>query len=307
MAKYIITGGCGFIGSRLAKKLIEENHQVIIIDDLSNGSQTLPEATLKKHNITEIDSISVLFQQCDGCFHLAAIPTVELEFNEWLNLHKINLTGSLNVFKCAIDAGNIPTVYASSCSVYGNSKSLPLHEDQYIQPVSSYACDKYSTELNAHFLAYNYQLPVCGLRFFNVYGPGQNPNSPYSGVITHFITNILNNKPIDIYGNGEQTRDFVFVDDVVNALIHAMYHIKKMPEVVNICSNNSLSINQLADLLSTLIGRKSKKVYHPPRRYDVTHSLGSNKKMQDNDIMLSYSLEKGLSKTIEFYKNSIPS
>jgi UDP-glucose 4-epimerase len=303
MSRYLITGGCGFIGTHLAKKLAQQNHQIVIIDNFSNSINPVQKARIEKTSITDIDAVAPFFENCDGCFHLAAIPTVELELNQWLNLHEINLNGSLNIFKCAIDAGNIPTVFASSCSVYGNCNLLPLEESQYIEPLSSYACDKYASELNAHFLAHNYQLPITGLRLFNVYGPGQNPSSPYSGVITHFITNILQDKPVDIYGDGCQTRDFVFVEDVVTALIKTMSNIEFKSNIINICSNTSITINQLAELISNLIGKKCKKNYLPPRSVDVTHSLGANKKMTEAGIELKNSLEQGLAKTITYYRN----
>lgn len=252
MANYLVTGGCGFIGSQLTSKLLAEGHAVIVVDDLSNGHIIYPKATYIEKDISQLENIHKLFKGLDGCFHLAAIPAVNMDFAKWFTFHRTNLNGSLNVFKAAIDAGNIPVVYASSCGVYSDINRLPLTEGQFLNPLSSYGCDKLSTELNASFLAHAYQLPSMGLRFFNVYGPYQQATSPYSGVITNLIINLLNNESLLIFGDGEQTRDFVFVDDVVNNLIHAMNTLKQQAHVVNICSGIKITINELADLLAAL-------------------------------------------------------
>ncbi len=301
LAKYLITGGCGFIGSQLTKKLIKKDHDIIIVDDLSNGKIIHPEAIFIKQDITQLDAIRELFIDIDGCFHLAAVPTVNIEIERWFDVHKINLDGSLNVFKAAIDAGNIPVVYASSCGVYGNSKRLPLKEDLFINPLCSYGCDKLSTELNAYFLAHDYQLPSIGLRFFNVYGPYQQETSPYSGVITHFMTNILENKPLIIFGDGEQTRDFVFVGDVVDNLIHAMNTLKHGAHVVNICTGHKTSINQLVTLISQFGSQQSIIDYQPARQCDAKHSYGSRKKMNAYGFDIKHNMKQGLMKTFDYF------
>jgi UDP-glucose 4-epimerase len=303
MAKYLITGGCGFIGSLLTRRLLAQQHEVVIIDNLSNGNIIYPEATLVKEDITQLDNISEFFVGVDGCFHLAAVPIVNIDFEQWFEVHNTNLQGSLNVFKAAIDAGNVPVVYASSCSVYGNKKRLPLTENQFIRPLSSYGCDKLSTELNANFLAHTYQLPSMGLRFFNVYGPYQQPMSPYSGVITHFITSLLENKPLIICGDGEQTRDFVFVEDIVDNLIHAMKILKRQAHIVNICTESSITINELAELLSHLFGKKCVKIHEDARPDDVKDSCGSQKKMKKYGFKINYKVKEGLLKTVDYFKS----
>ncbi|MDP3562159.1 MAG: EAL domain-containing protein [Legionellaceae bacterium] len=301
MAKYLITGGCGFIGSQLTCKLIETGHDVIVIDNLSNGKIIHPKAKFVKQDITQFDAMYELFANIDGCFHLAAIPTVSIEIENWFNTHAINLEASLNVFKAAIDAGNVPVVYASSCGVYGNATNLPLNEDQLVKPLCSYGCDKISTELNAYFLAHEYQLPSMGLRFFNVYGPYQPENSPYSGVITRFITNLLEDKPITIFGDGKQTRDFVFVEDVVDNLIHAMKILKHGAHVVNICTGHKTSINRLITLLTQNLNRDCTKEYLPARPFDAKHSYGSLEKMKKYGFTVKNNIEQGLIKTIDYF------
>lgn len=296
MAKYIVTGGCGFIGSRLVESLIKLAHEVVIIDDLSNGHVIHPKASFFKKDVTIYDDIEPLFSECDGCFHLAAIPTVEMTVDQWFDIHRINLQGSLNVFRCAISVGNLPVVYASSCGVYGNCTQLPLSEEQIIHPISAYGCDKYSTELNAYFLNHIYQLPTLGFRIFNVYGPGQRYDSPYSGVITHFIEHLRNNKPLIIYGDGKQTRDFIYVDDVVNILISGMTTLKHEAHVVNACTGKSVTINALANIMSKLYGATNRVQYLPARALDVQDSCGDPSMMHQYKLSAPTSLEEGLMK-----------
>ena len=303
MAKYMVTGGCGFIGSQLTKKLITQGHEVIVVDDLSTGTIINPDAKLVILDITEPDCLSELFIGLDGCFHLAAAAAVNIDFEDWFSFHKLNLNGSLNVFKAAIIAKNIPVVYASSCGVYGSAKRFPLTEGQSLKPPSAYGCDKLSTELNAHFLAGAYQLPSLGLRLFNVYGPYQHDSSPFAGVITHFITHLLNNKPLTIYGDGEQTRDYIFIEDVVDNLIYAMHKLTRGAHVVNLCTGVATSLNQLTKLLADLTEKKLIKNHQPARPNDAKNSYGSQKKMHAYGFNLKHDLRQGLLKTINHFKD----
>ncbi len=302
MAKYLITGGCGFIGSQLTRKLLAQGQEVIVVDDLSNGRIICPQATFIEQDIAQWETLRELFIGLDGCFHLAAIPVVNMNLEQWFPFHQTNLHGSLNVLKAAVDAGNVPVVYASSCGVYSDLNRLPLTEGQVLKPLSSYGCDKFSTELNANFLAHVHQLPSMGLRLFNVYGPYQYATSPYSGIITNFIAHLIDNKPLAIFGDGEQTRDFIFVEDVVDNLIYAMSRLKQQAHVVNICSGIAMTVNELADLLSNLFGKKCIKDYHPPRLYDAKYSCGSQKKMKAYGFKINHNMRQGLIKTIDYFK-----
>ncbi|MCX7117744.1 MAG: NAD-dependent epimerase/dehydratase family protein [Legionellales bacterium] len=303
MATYLVTGGCGFIGSELTTQLIDRGHKVIVVDDLSNGHRLIPGATLIQQDITEFGALQTLFLNVDGCFHLAAKPAVNMTMEQWFGFHRTNLEASLNVFKAAINAGNVPVVYASTCGVYSDTNQFPLSEDQLLQPMSSYGCDKYAVELNAYFLAHTYQLPSFGLRLFNVYGPYQSPSSPYSGVITSFIMQVLKGEPLIIYGDGQQTRDFVFVGDVARNLISAMDHLKKGAHVVNICSEATTTINELADMLFDIFGKKSQKNYQPKRPNDALNSYGSQDKMLAYGFKTAWSLRQGLEKTVDHLKS----
>ena len=304
LAKYLVTGGCGFIGAQLTDTLIALGHQVIIIDDLSNGFISHPQATLIQQDLRQFNAINQLFHNIDGCFHLAAIPTANIKFKDWLNAHETNLKASLNVFKAAIDAGNVPVVYASSCSVYGNSHQLPLDEAQIIHPISSYGCDKFSTELNASFLHELYGFSSIGLRLFNVYGPNQSTKSLYPGAITTFISRALNHEPIIIFGDGAQKRDFIYVDDVVHNLIYAMESLTNGAHIVNICSGQPTSINQLVKTLEELLNQPIITKYKDQTSYETQYSIGCYKKMMQYGFKITQNLQQGLLKTIENFQSN---
>ena len=170
-----------------------------------------------------------------------------------------------------------------------------------IQPLSSYGCDKLAVELNAYALGKNYQLPSLGLRFFNLYGPRQNPKSPYSGVITKFITKLKNNNSPIIFGDGQQTRDFIFVKDVVMSVVKAMDLVSTDGDIVNICTGRGISINQLAVEIAKIMQKNISPVYEAKRSYDILHSVGSIEKMQSFGFDITYDLPTGLQETLDFF------
>jgi UDP-glucose 4-epimerase len=299
MSKYLVTGGCGFIGAHLCSALLNANHEVFVLDNLSNSNrENLPSgAHFLKADAREDMIVRELLNKVDGCFHLAAIPSVVMKPEEWRESHSNNLDASINVFQQAILAGKIPVVYASSCAVYGNTDTLPLHENLLLKPISAYGVDKLSSEMNARVATLNYGLPTFGLRFFNVYGKGQNPNSPYSGVITHFINGMQSDKAITIYGDGTQTRDFVYVEDIVSALIKAMSLVGlETAQVVNVCRGESVSINELAAVIARVLKRTPKIHYDSPRSFDVQHSCGATENARKFGIHCEYNLHEGLQK-----------
>ena len=301
MGKYIVTGGAGFVGSFLTDALIEQGHEVIVIDDFSQGSYQHPQAKTVKANILDEEQIRPLFEGLDGCYHLVGIPSVVMTMQNWFHFNAINLHTSLIIFKLAIEHGLIPVVYASSCVVYGETEELPLKEDQYIKPVAVYGSDKLAVESNAFALAHNYELPNIGLRFFNVFGPRQNPESPYSGVITKFINRLKENKSPIIFGDGNQTRDFIFVKDVVRNVIKAMDLVSTDAEVVNLCTGKGITVNHLAEELSQLMHKKVNPIYQEKRSYDIMHSVGSTEKMQEFGFDLKYDLAAGLKETVDHF------
>lgn len=279
MSLYLVTGGCGFIGSHLCDALMEAGHEVRVLDDLSAGSpDNLPRgAMLLAGSVADPKVAAAAIEGVDGCFHLAAIASVERCTGDWLGAHRTNLSGTIAIFDAARRAGRrpIPVVYASSAAVYGESATLPIFETAEAQPRSSYGADKYGCELHARIASRIYAVPTVGLRFFNVYGPRQNPESPYSGVISIFCSRLQRGEPIDIFGDGSQTRDFVFVSDVTQALLSAMQKASGEPAIFNVCSGVRTSVLELARLIGALHGRQADIRFQPPRPGDIAHSWGN--------------------------------
>lgn len=297
MARYLVTGGCGFIGSHLCRALLKQGNSVIVVDNLSNkvAKEYLPDTEIVSADVLDEQQLSKAFTNVDGCFHLAAAPSVQVSIDDWLKLHNINLDATIAVFQQAIKQNNVPVVYASSCAVYGDCQDLPLKETAEVTPISAYGVDKLSCEFNAKFASQQFSLPTFGLRIFNTYGPGQNANSIYSGVITKFIERIKQKKPVTIFGDGRQTRDFVYIDDTVNTLLRAMDLVKMHPgEVINVARNTPISINDLVKLLADQSNQKIQINYQPARSYDVTHSAGSTEKATSLGVPCNTDIKTGL-------------
>ncbi len=298
----VVTGGAGFIGSHLAEELSQGN-QVTVIDDLSTGKMQNLEATGRKDNlkfvegsITDFPLLRKLFQGADYVFHEAALPSVPRSVENPLATNEANINGTLNVLLAARENKVRKVIYASSSSVYGNTPTLPKREDMLPNPRSPYAVTKLTGEYYCHVFDQIYGLATICLRYFNVYGPRQDPESQYAAVIPLFIKRLSESKPPIIFGDGEQTRDFTFVKDVVNANVLAAEG--DATGVFNIASGKSISINGLAHLIMKLTGAKLKPVHQPPRAGDITHSLADISKARQIGYQLQYSLEDGLRETI---------
>jgi UDP-glucose 4-epimerase len=276
MATYLVTGGCGFIGSHLCKALMSRGDAVHVLDDLSTGSLSNPPAaaTFIQGDVADPQLVLQAITGVDGCFHLAAIASVELSNRNWLRTHRTNLTGAITVFDAAIAAGRIPIVYASSAAVYGDCPSLPLRETSEKLPLSPYGADKFGCELHAQVAGKVHRLSSVGLRLFNVYGPGQNPKSPYSGVISIFCDKIRHGEPIEVFGNGSQTRDFIFVADVVTALLRAMDARLPAASVFNLCTGRGTSVLELARIIASLCRQTLEIRFKPQREGEIAHSRG---------------------------------
>ena len=277
--RFLVTGGAGFIGSHLAAALLAEGHAVRVLDDLSTGHRAnlAPEAELIEGCITDAARVREALDGVDGCFHLAAIASVERGVQAWVGTHRVNLTGTITI----LDAlrrrsgdGRVPMVYASSAAVYGDCTDLPIRESAERQPLSAYGADKLGCELHARVASHVHGIPTAGLRFFNVYGPRQDPRSPYSGVISIFCERIAADAPIAIFGDGQQTRDFVYVTDVIRALLAAMALKPADSPVFNVCTGIPTSVAGLADLIAELAGKPLRAHTKPPRAGEIRHSLG---------------------------------
>ncbi|MGB0748093.1 MAG: NAD-dependent epimerase/dehydratase family protein [Magnetospiraceae bacterium] len=276
MALYLVTGGCGFIGSHLADALLARGDRVRILDDLSSGKRAnAPQgADLIIGDIADTETMCAAMHGVDGCFHLAAVASVQKSLHDWVGTHRTNMYGTVSVFDAARQAGPVPVVYASSAAIYGDNQSLPLAESEPPAPLSSYGADKYGNEVQGNIAWSVHGVPTTGLRFFNVYGPRQDPSSPYSGVISIFMNRIPNGQPIFVYGDGEQTRDFIYVGDVARHLMAAMETGSTGARVFNLCTGRATSINRLAEIIAELSDRPLQVDQKPARDGDIRHSLG---------------------------------
>lgn len=281
MRRYLVTGGAGFIGSHLSAALLRRGDAVRVLDDLSSGSRAnVPEgAEFVFGDIRDRQTVERAVEGIDGCFHLAAVASVQRGLTDWVGSHSVNLTGMVTILEAirplAAARAPIRFVYASSAAVYGGAAGLPFGENAEKRPLSAYGADKYACELHASVAAHIHGIPTTGLRFFNVYGPRQNPASPYSGVISIFCDRMLRGAPVKVFGDGLQTRDFVFVDDVVRALLRAMERCSAEPAVFNVCTGIPVTLLELIETLATLTGRVPELQFRPPRAGDIRHSCGS--------------------------------
>lgn len=278
----LITGGCGFIGRHLAAALIAAGERVIVLDDLSTGDRAAlhPQAELVIGDITNPDIFDGLLGSVNKVYHLAAIASVERSRTDWHRAHTVNIGGTVNLFHAIAKSGRkIPVVYASSAAVYGDSNALPLAETTPVNPLSAYGADKYACEIHGKIAAGLFGIPNAGMRFFNVYGPGQDPKSPYSGVISIFMDKARKGTPMTIFGDGSQSRDFVFVADVVKALRAAMEFLAAdgaSHEVFNVGTGNAITIRELAKHIITLGGNRSELLFAPQREGEILHSYCNN-------------------------------
>lgn len=303
---YLVTGGCGFIGSHLVDMLLEDGHRVRVLDDLSTGKRSnIPEdkVELVIGDVADAAVVRAAMAEVDGCYHLAAIASVQRGNEDWLGTHNVNLTGSINAFHAARTARNggpVPVVYASSAAVYGNSEDLPLRETSAPRPISSYGSDKLGSEQSAYIAGVVHGVPTISFRFFNVYGPRQDPASPYSGVISIFSSHIAARDSITIYGDGKQSRDFIYVGDIVRTLIAGMENASIEGPVFNACTGKSTDLLELAGTIGELVQTKPQILFEATRKGDIRHSLGSpDASVAALGIRADTTLETGLDRLLE--------
>jgi UDP-glucose 4-epimerase len=307
MEKVLITGGAGFIGSNLVGALLKEGYEVVVYDNLITGKKVnIAEfEDNKKFHFVKGDILDYrkLFQEVAKAkyvLHQAALPSVARSLTDPLTTDKINVEGALNVLLAARKANVEKVVIASSSSIYGDTPQLPKREDMPYNPLSPYAVSKTSEELYCRVFSELYGLSTICLRYFNVYGPRQDPRSEYAAVIPKFIVSALEGKPLTIYGDGEQTRDFTFVEDVVQANLLAM---EGGEGSFNIAYGRSVSINKLAEKIIELTSSSSEIIHVEPRPGDVRHSLADiTRARKELGFKPRFSLEEGLKKTIEWFK-----
>ncbi|MBA7517779.1 UDP-N-acetylglucosamine 4-epimerase [subsurface metagenome] len=309
----LVTGGAGFVGSNLVRKLLPISEKVIIVDNLATGRYSNLKDILNQEkidfklcdigNYKQIEQI-MKTNQIEYIFHQAALSSVPRSFADPLATNRANITGTLNLLQLARISSVKKFVFASSSSVYGNSKKLPKSEDMKTIPLSPYAASKLSCELYAEIYNNNNFVSTTGLRYFNVFGPYQDPNSQYSAVIPIFIKNALLNKDITIFGDGNQSRDFTYVDNVCQANINAALSTDSNGCSLNISLGNRLSIRNLAEIIIEQLNSKSKIVFTKKRLGDVKHSIADislAKKLINYEPRILF--EDGIEKTIKYFKN----
>jgi UDP-glucose 4-epimerase len=301
----IVTGGLGFIGSNLVEKLIKHN-EVTIIDDQSTGKiENIQEIdqdnlTLIKGSITDLN-LTKIFKDHDYVLHQAALPSVPRSISDPKSSNEANITGTLNVLIAAKDSGIKKVVCASSSSVYGDTPTLPKSENMPVNPLSPYAITKMTAEFYCNVFQEIYGLQTVSLRYFNVFGPKQDPNSQYAAVIPNFISAIKNNKPPVIYGDGEQSRDFSYVKHIVDANMLACESDKT--GVYNIACGRRITVNQLVEMINEIMGKNIEPVYSESRPGDIKHSLADISKAKAFGYEPKSDFIKELKETIKWFNN----
>ncbi len=314
--KFLITGGAGFIGSHVVEYLVTNNAlEVIVLDDLSTGFVSnikkyldLPSFEFIEGNICDFDLVINLAERADYIIHLAALGSVPRSIDNPLLTNKVNVEGHLNILNAARSTKIKRVVYAASSSTYGDSKTLPKKEDIIGKPLSPYAVTKYVNELYSDVFFKCYGLQTIGLRFFNVFGPRQNPSGQYAAVIPLFFSSLIENKKVFINGDGTQTRDFTYVLNVVEAIERALFinDMNAINQVYNVACGKNISLNQLFDEIKMLLNKEMvNPEYRDARKGDVKDSLADLTKIS---TLLKYEplfdVKKGLELTSKFYQET---
>lgn len=304
-ASYLVTGGAGFIGSHLAQALLDRGHAVRVLDDLStrrenNLTPMLGQVEFIRGDVRDLATVRSAVDGVEVVFHHAALASVPRSISDPLTTLTVNVTGTEHVLEAARDAGVRRVVYASSSSVYGDTPMLPKSEHMPAHPLSPYAVHKLAGELLAETFTRVYGLETVGLRYFNVFGPRQDPASPYAAVIPRFIAALLGGHRPVVFGDGEQTRDFTYVANVVEANLLAGDAPEAVGQVMNIGSGERVSLNALLRILSGLVGASIEPEYRAPRPGDVHDSLADTRLAQQ---LLGYqpaiTLQEGLAWTVD--------
>jgi len=304
--KFVVTGGAGFIGSHIVEA-IARSHEVVVIDNFSSGkwenlSKVAGSINTIQGSITDLTLLKDACKGADGIFHLAAIASVARSVDDPFVTHETNLTGTLNVLLAARDCGVRKVVFSSSSAVYGDDPTLPKREDMPPVPLSPYAVSKLAGEYYGKVFSELFGVKTLSLRYFNVFGPRQDPQAEYAAVIPKFITRLLDNQPPVIFGDGKQTRDFVYVKDVVQANLLAMQ--SSATGTFNIGSGERIDLTTLAGTLSSMMNVHLPPVYKKPRSGDIRNSVSDiTAAKRAFGYMTSSSLDQGLAETIRWFRH----
>jgi len=309
MSTYLVTGGAGFIGSHLSEELLRRGHNVRVADSLITGKRSnldhIPAVDFREGDLANEAFAREVVAGCDYVLHQAAIPSVPRSVKDPITSNRANVDATLNVLVAARDAGVKRLVFAGSSSAYGNTPTLPKSEDMPSNPLSPYALQKVIGEQYLQMFTRLYGLETVSIRYFNVFGPRQDPTSPYSGVISVFATALLENRPARIYGDGGQTRDFTYVANVVDGVLRACEAPKASGEVINVATGGRISLNELYAEMKKIVGATVEPDYQDARQGDVRDSQAAIDKAKS---ILGYqpivSFEDGLERTIEWYRTT---
>lgn len=309
MKKIVVTGGAGFIGSALVRVLLEQGAgQVEVVDNLLTGHERNLEAVrggvlLHKLDIRDAAAIAPVIRDADAVYHLASIPSVPRSIADPVPSHEINIDGSFNVFRAAAEGGVRRVIYAASSSAYGDSETLPKTESMVPRPKSPYAVQKLVGEYYASVFHSCFGLETVSLRFFNVYGPRQDPSSPYSGVLSLFMKHLLKRTTPTIFGDGEQSRDFTYVEDVAALCEKASRAPGVSGKMYNAGNGGRFTLNFIWDTLQKMEGVTIAPSYGPPREGDVRHSMADTARaVADLGHTPRFTIEEGLKRTLEWYR-----
>ena len=309
MTQYLVTGGAGFIGSHLSEELVRRGYQVRVADSLVTGKRSnlvhLPSVEFLEGDVSDLEFVRKAVAGVDYVLHQAALPSVPRSVKDPITSNRANVDGTLNVLVAARDAGVRRVVFAGSSSAYGNTAASPKHEDMPTSPLSPYALQKVVGEQYLQMFTSLYGLETVTIRYFNVFGPRQDPSSQYSGVISLFASALLENRAPTIYGDGEQSRDFTYVANVVDGVLRACEATGASGRVINVATGSSISLNALFEAMRKLIGASVKPEYAGPRAGDVRDSLADLRLAKE---ILGYKpivpFEEGLKRTVDWYRSA---
>ncbi len=307
MDHYLVTGGAGFIGSNLVEELLQQGEKVRVLDNFATGRRDNLKPFNSDIEIVEGDirSLSTVYRAVDGIdyvLHQAALPSVQRSVEDPITTNEVNITGTLNVLIASRDRNVKRVVFASSSSVYGNNNILPKREDMKLDPLSPYAAAKLTGEKYCKVFSNVYGLSTIVLRYFNVFGPRQDPSSQYSAVIPKFIYMMRNHKVPTIFGDGEQSRDFTYIKNVIKANLLACKNLVLKHEVFNCACQEQISINQLVHYLNEILNTNITPTYAKPRSGEVKHSLADISKARNLlEFDAGIDFKEGLKKTVDWF------
>jgi nucleoside-diphosphate-sugar epimerase len=308
--RFVVTGGAGFIGSNLVDELVRRGHSVVVLDDLSAGKEenlsfSRAKITFVRGSISDLETCQKAFQEADYVIHLAARTSVPRSVKDPIESNRVNVDGTLNVLVAARDCKVRRIVFAASSSAYGETPTLPKREDMQPSPISPYGVTKLVGEMYLQVFGRSYGLENVSLRFFNVFGPRQDPTSQYSGVLSRFMLAMLDGASPVVYGDGEQSRDFTYITNVVDAVLRACEAPGASGMVFNVGTASRITLNQTLKLLEKISGKPIHARYDPPRSGDILHSQAD---ISSGERVLGYKpsvqFEEGLRHTWEWYQKA---